>query len=516
VAGVTALAAAFCPPALVVTLLAALALVLSAPVVGGGRLALAAMRVAALSSVIAVVFLFPWPLAYLGPSIDAGSFGLASRPALGIDDVLTFHVGPFGGGRGTWGLLIAAAAPLFLATGPRLVWATRGWMLAVVGWAATWLPTRFAPGTPALAPEVTLVVAAFGIAIALGVSVSVLRDGIHRFHFGWRQPAAIAAGVALVLPMLAFLGDTFDGRWGTPRVTWSSTLSFAANRSDAGAFRLLWVGDPAMLPVDPVTIDDGLAYSLTRNGTGDARELWRAPTTSADELVRDAIELTSDRRTTRLGKVLAPMGVRYVAIPTTLGPDEGGSGTATAVTASLRHALADQLDLARLRSARGLVVYENLAWLPARSVVADGDGRVPLGPGDPSISALRSDVEHARPLRSDRRAPAGTVLFAEQYDSRWKATGTSGDLRHGRAFGWANGYVLRRPSEVEFHFTGQWERWVLVLLQAVIWAAVVSRWRRTRGRRQSISTPEAGEPKRVERMPREPDTEPREYEWDPA
>ncbi len=519
----SALAAAFLPAALVLMVLAAGALVVAAPFVGGRRASLAATRWSVLAALVALALLLPWPVAYLDGSVDAGAIGLSFRAPLGIDDVLRFHVGPYGGGRGSWALLIAAAAPLVLATGERLVWATRGWMLAVVGWAVTWLPARFASGAPTLAPEATLVLAAFGIALALGIAVSVLRDGIHRFHFGWRQPAAIVASVALVLPVFAFLGDTFDGRWKTPNTSWESTLSFAATRAAAGEFRLLWVGDAAVLPLDPVTVDGALAYSMTRNGTGDARELLRAPTTDTDDLVHDAIELATERRTTRLGEVLAPMGVRYVAVPSTLGPDEDLEARNATVTAPFRRALSDQLDLVRLRTARGLVVYENLAWIPARAVVPDGSGRVPLHAADPTIAALRSGIEDARPLRTDRRAPEGTVVLAERYDSRWHATTDRGDLRHGRAFGWANGYTLTRPAAVDLGFSGQWLRWVLVGLQLAIWAFAVSRWRRTRGRRPAPAVLEAEEPKRVERMPREseppatfdPDS-PFDPEWDPA
>ena len=46
----------------------------------------------------------------------------------------TFHSGAQGAGWAMWGLLIAAAVPLFTATGPRLAWAARGWMLALLGW----------------------------------------------------------------------------------------------------------------------------------------------------------------------------------------------------------------------------------------------------------------------------------------------------------------------------------------------------------------------------------------------
>ena len=135
---------------------------------------------------------------------------------------------------------------------------------------------------------------------------------------------------------------------------------------------MLWVGDPDVLPLDPVVLDDGTGYTLTRNGPGNADELLRAPVHDADAVVDDAIVLAESGRTNRLGRLLAPAGVRYVAAPTTLGPD--GSGRVP-LPAGLRAALGGQLDLARRKIPGGLVLYENLAWIPLRAVVPDGRGR---------------------------------------------------------------------------------------------------------------------------------------------
>ena len=54
--------------------------------------------------------------------------------------------------------------------------------------------------------------------------------------------------------------------------------SRSPRRSTAkGEFRMLWVGDPAVLPLEPVVLRDGTGYTLTRNGPGDVTEQWRAP-----------------------------------------------------------------------------------------------------------------------------------------------------------------------------------------------------------------------------------------------
>ena len=60
---------------------------------------------------------------------------------------------------------------LFIASGPRLVWATRAWALTIVAWAAVELPARFAPGLAVPAPEGVLSLGALGLAIAAGLAV---------------------------------------------------------------------------------------------------------------------------------------------------------------------------------------------------------------------------------------------------------------------------------------------------------------------------------------------------------
>ena len=47
-----------------------------------------------------------------------------------------------------------------------------------------------------------------------------------------------------------------------------------------GGFRVLWLGDPALLPVDAKVVD-GIGFGLTRDGPGDARALWAAPQNTA-------------------------------------------------------------------------------------------------------------------------------------------------------------------------------------------------------------------------------------------
>jgi GT2 family glycosyltransferase len=503
-----AVTAACYPVAPALFVVAAASFVLSAPLARGWGASWRALGLALVTGLASIVLLFPWPLAYAHRDVDAASLGFAFRPDLDLSQLLRFQSGPAGAGWVMWGLVVGAAVPLFVATGARLAWATRGWVLAVVGWAIVWVPEQVDSGRSMLAPEAGLTLAALGIAIAIGVGASVLVDGVRTFRFGWRQPAAILGAVALLLPILAFTADAFDGRWHSPNQGWVDELAFTNNLSARGQFRILWLGDPSVLPLDPVVLRDGTGYSLTRNGSGDAGELLRAPEQDADHVVDRSVTLARDGLTNRLGRLLAPAGVRWVALPSTEG---SGGSVAQQVLPGWRRALDDQLDLARLRTQPGLVLYENLAWIPLRaSVTRPEAATVPLGTHAPVSAALGTDLSAASPLAQGGTAPPGVVLWAEAFDSAWKATmqTRTGDetLVHRRAFGWSNGYRLPTKAAVTVEFTDQWQRWAFLAVALVIWLAVAWWWWRTRVRfadRFPTVSADAGGRRRRERRSRD-------------
>jgi hypothetical protein len=487
---------AFYPLGLAIFVFVALLMLLTivlVPVKGSGRVVTRALGYSVAASLIACVLLLPWPLAYVGGTGDAAALGFAYRPSLTLSEVLRFDTGPATASWVMWGLVFAAAVPLFLATGSRLAWAARGWVLALAGWAAVWVPAAFFPHVSVPAPEAGLTVAALGLSLALGVGVSVLVDGMEGMKFGWRQPAAILGVVAVLLPFLGFAVDVLDGRWDAPTRAYTSELAFTSSLTARGQFRMLWIGDPQVLPLDPVVLDDGVGYTLTRNGPGDVTQQWRAPEHDADHVLGHAIELAQRGLTGRLGRMLAPMGVRYVVLPT--GQGKGGGAHAKA-PAGLRRTLDDQLDLAQLRTVAGITLYSNLAYAPLLSVVPEGT-EVPTGSRDPNVAALSTDLSSAVPV--DQRAPrAGTLLWQEAHDTGWEADGVR-RAAPSDAFGWTNGYTVTRAGSVSVHYRQQWERWAMLAGMLVIWVVALMRWTRTRTRRDPAERAAARERRRRER-----------------
>jgi hypothetical protein len=356
-------------------------------------------------------------------------------------------------------------------------------MLAVVGFAAAWLPGRLDPGGATAAPEGLLVPAALGLALAIGLGAAAFVDELRTLHFGWRQFAALAAGFGLALPFLGFAVDALQGRWGLPGEDWATRFAWMAEEEANGEFRVLWLGDAAILPTDAKVVDD-VGFGLTRDGTGDARALFAPPEGDAERVLADAIAQTRDQRTIRFGHLVAPIGVRYIAVLDRAAPAGGARGRRHA---ALDAGLASQLDLMVSRIEDGATVYENEAWIPARAMVPE-DVEIPAGNVDPLTAAARTSLTGVTPVEgpqsgSDDTGP-GTFLWAEAADAGWRASVDGERLDRSDAFGWTNAFDQPARGSIDLSFDGGMRR-VLVWLQLVVWIAVVVAWFRTRRSRRA-------------------------------
>jgi hypothetical protein len=330
-----------------------------------------------------------------------------------------------------------------------------------------------------LAPEAGLSLAALGVALAIGLGTAALLEGeLSRYRFGWRQPVVAVAGVGIVLALVGFAADAVDGRWHAPSRDWDQALGFLRAERAEGGFRVLWIGDPTVLPLDPAITGDGVGYVLTRNGPGDARELYRAPEGDADRVVGDAVDLVGEQRTSRLGHLVAPMGVRYIVVPNRSGPR---SETVAFPPAGVAAGLDDQTDLLRLGTDPGIVLYENSAWAPTRALVeGDAADELPLESPSPLRAALRTDLAGSEalsgPVTDSAPTGPGTVLWSEAYDTQWEARAGGETLDQVEPFGLTNGYVLPERGSVSITFQGQVRRYIELLVQAALWLALALAW----------------------------------------
>lgn len=457
--------------ALVVATLGILAGSLLAGGTAGASRALAGTVVAV---VLALGLHVPWSFDLLLPGGWGTVVGVGPDPAgaPGLGQLLRFQVGPLGAAPLGWAFLVAAALPLFIGKGWRLAWAVRCWTTALAcvlfAWAGGrgWSPVRLE------SPDVLLAPAALALALAAALGAAAFELDLPGYRFGWRQVASLVAGVAVVVGVLPVVGGARNGRWHLTREDVARSLEWMAPAPGEGGFRVLWLGAPEALPLDGWDLGGGLAYATSRSGAPDATDLLPGAPSGATREIAASVRLAEAGDTARLGRLLAPMAVRYIVVPVELETGRATVGT-YAVRDTLRRALVSQVDLRLLPSDPAVAVYENTSWGALRTQLPERlTGPVPteLGPGadltgSQPVLAGEGPARFSGPLPTDR-----AVLVAESPSARWALSVGGVDAGRQDAYGVANVFRPGSPGEATLRYRTPVVRYGLLALQVVLWA----------------------------------------------
>lgn len=487
--GITlALLAALAPSLALVALVVALALLLGSAVAGGASEAWKGVVITAASIGIAAALLFPWSLEALLPGASWESFtGVAPDPARapGLGQLVQFGLGPISGGVLGWALVVAAALPLLIGRDWRLGWAVRCWTVALVcvgvAWAAGrgWVPVPFTSPDAMLAPAA----AAWSLSAALGLVA--FEVDLPRYQFGWRQLASVMAGVAAVLAVLPVTMAAPEGRWKQPGTDLSSLLGFLPPGGDSGGYRVLWLGHPEALPLPGWRLSDGVAYATSRDGLPRGEDLWPASSSGATQLLSDSLRLARTGQTIRLGRLLAPMSVRYVVIARRAAPETERT-PALPVPGDIDDSLRAQVDLKPIELDASLTAFENVAWAPNRARLTGSAARATRASGLASSSA--ADLSGAKPTLTERAGTfgfdgdvgEGTVLLGEAASPRWTLTVDGRRAEHLRAFGWANSFDVAASGRGHLRYRTSMFRYAAILIELAVWVVAVRLFRKTR------------------------------------
>lgn len=447
------------------------------------------------ATLAAVLLNLPWSATY----VRSGWWeALTAAPVdggrnLGLWGLVRFSVGGFFGSTLSVGLFAAVAGAVLLVRGVRASWALRGASLVAVGLMVAILDDSALLPAHLAEPAVMLVPVAFGLSMCASALGSALALDLGRGKFSWRQPLGALVGLVFAVGLVPTALNTIDGSWNQPSLALPQLLEQLPDEAEVGNYRTLFIGDPRVLPGAPLNFGWGVGYSVVNGPSARLDEMWEAPPTRARDNAVAALYGIVRGQTARAGRLLAPLAVRYVVVPIV----DGGQSTRDnpiALPEGVVGALSRQLDLKRRFASPDLVVFENTAWIPVRSVLGAAGATSSASAGAESMIATDISGGVAFPgvvSPDDPSASAlepGTVHLAVPFTSKWSLEINGEQVPVRPAFGLTNAYDVTGPGAARLTYSTSTLHRVLVALQVVAWVVLVfvatSRRRTLRRRRR--------------------------------
>ena len=416
-----------------------------------------------------------------GPIADGRD---GSAGAVSFAEMLRFAVGPDDPGSLTWLFAVPMVVPLLLGRGWRLEQAIRLWVVALAAWALGLAAQRgLLPfGLPDL--QLLLAPAAVAVAALCGMAVLSIEHDLRFNHFSWRQvlvPLTVAAALVLAFGRVGVLET---GGWGLAERDHHAALRFEPPAL-VGAYRVLWIGAPEFLAVEGHSLEPGVAWAVTAGDSVTITDRALPVDAGRADLFETVIADIDAGRTTRAGRVLAGVGVRYVVLLHRLAPAPFvGEDQARPVPAGLAASIRNQLDLELVEGTNSAVdMFVNTSWTPMRAVHAPGfDEGVdeiadleahPITPGVPVFSG-------AGPPWSAKIPAGAEVLVAHTPRPGWELTVDGEAATRREALTWARAYLPAGEGEAELSYSSPWWRRTGQLLGAAAPFVLLLAWLRRR------------------------------------
>lgn len=421
---VLATSAAFVP--VIVPMWAAVGVLLAVATVLAGsswRVALWLAVTTAVSVLAAYVLNMPWSLDWTWDGIVGAQPPQPTGRSLGEIATLSPTTDRFA--TLALALYLPMLAAVLISRAWRLTWSVRaGALILGFGGLAVFAERGSigipVPSTSLLAAPIALGMALSAASIAGGFGSDVLGRG-----FGWRQPIGLLANAGIVIGLIPALLAIGNGAWHTPETPMVRLLETQLPLDPVGGdYRVLYLGDPEVIPVVDGEYSDGIAYGVTDAGDFDFTYRFVHSTSLGDDAIERALELIADGSTLRAGRILAPLGVRFVVVPKT----DGVVSTVddpVPVPSGLIPALQNQLDLGSVYGPPTLEIFANQAWIPAGAQLSGATADASRLAGEESLA--RADLTEAVPsmIGADLGAPEGVnevapgvLHIAVPYDER--------------------------------------------------------------------------------------------------
>jgi GT2 family glycosyltransferase len=433
------------------------------------------------------VFTLDWTDLVGAPPIGEAGLGLLA--------IASFEIGSVDFTALALALYLPVFAALALGRAWRLTWAVRAGVLVVIFGGLAVLGDRGSFVIDLPEAGVLLVPVALGVAIAAGAALAAFDLDVRGGSFGWMQPLGILAGIAVVVGVVPGVLALGDGSFDTPSTPLADLLDASLPEpGDTGGYNVLYVGDARVLPVPATPYRDGVSWAIVGAGLLDARDRWSAPANPAASLVTSALDEMSSSSTLRAGRLLAPLGIRFVVVP----EFDGVNSTVNdplPLPAGLLASLEDQLDLVAKEPRLPTVQrFENRSWIPTAALLTGATAVASESAGSDVL--VRADLSSAVPLfpgadaldTSSGAVEPGVVHLAVPFGDQWNVAVDGEGLGARRAFGVTTAFDVAEGGSAQLWYSSTWTRFLAVVVQALLWIAaliVVSQIKVPVGRRSA-------------------------------
>jgi GT2 family glycosyltransferase len=298
-----------------------------------------------------------------------------------------------------WGWLLPAAAllALILCRGDRRRVATKLATIAALTLILVTLVSRHWLGS--FSPDIDVLLALYAVTLAslVGLGIGALEHDLRDAGFGWRQVAAVLSIATIVVASLPFLQSLGSGRFDLPTTSVADSLAALAP-STAGGYRVLWLGDPSVVPLAGWTVAPGLEAATSTDGLPGGSTLFSPPDSGASDVIMQAVSSAMNGHTVRLGALLAPAGISTIVLMNSGAPELAGVQTVPLRSAPgvMATALNDQSDLSLVLQTPSVEVFSNSLF---HGIVAASQS------GSATLTPLFSTTSNSGPL-----VPGSTVV----------------------------------------------------------------------------------------------------------
>jgi GT2 family glycosyltransferase len=378
------------------------------------------------------IFLLPMTVDVALAGRDAPEvFGLARGPwsAPSFSDLLRGVDGSFGANWLGWLLPGAALLGLVLCRHERRAIATKAASIATLTLIVATLDAHHWMGS--FAPDIDVLLALYVVMVALliGLGISALEFDLRQSGFGWRQVFAGLSVIALVVATLPFLASFASGRFDLPTSSVAESLSALAP-SQVGGYRVLWLGDPSVLPVEGWSVAPGLEAATSTDGLPSGSTLFSPPDAGTTDELLSSLQMALEGRTVRLGQLLSTAGISTIVVMDASAPELSGvqSVPIREVPTDLTTALSLQTDLSLELQTNSVEVYSNSMF---HGLVSE------TTPGSTTPTPVFASASNSGAISSNARVVAGLApasAFELEVNGRAAPRTTS--------FGWAPTYKV--------------------------------------------------------------------------